>query len=200
MRTGKLETGTRIVTAAADLFSRKSYADVSVAEVAEKAGCTKVTVYQHFASKDQLVIACLRMRLERRESQLEEFVNQLQAHVDPLLAIFDWLGDWLDPADFRGCAFVKAVNELSSVLPEVREIASEAKERIARRFTALARKTGRCRAQELGQQLALVFEGAQSLALIQVSAKPAELAHRIAATILGGWGSCEGPAAKANHS
>ena len=102
-----------------------------------------MTVYQHFRSKDQLALECLRMKLRRREEKLDRFLAQLGPQSDPVMAIFDWLEAWIDPKHFKGCSFVKAVNELSDVLPEVREIAAEAKRLIRARFIALAKHSGR---------------------------------------------------------
>lgn len=177
-------TTTRILATAADLFSGHAYSDVSVDQIAEQAGITKMTLYQHFRSKDELALECLGMRLKRREESLDKFVAELQPGANPLLAIFDWLEEWLDPKHFKGCSFVKAVNELSAVLPEVREIALDAKQKVRHRFTLLARSSGREHPAELGQELALLFEGAQSLALIEHSARPAQSAKRIATLLL----------------
>lgn len=180
----KLATSTRILSAAAILFATHSYADTSVDQIAEQAGLTKMTVYQHFKSKDRLFIACLRMRLERREAKLDQFFAGLSPDVDPVLALFEWLEDWLNPKNFRGCAFVKAVSELAMVVPEVLEVATEAKQKIRRRITVLAKNTGRTNPEELGQELALIFEGAQSLAFIEGSARPAQVAQRTARKLL----------------
>ncbi|HVC30446.1 MAG TPA: TetR/AcrR family transcriptional regulator [Steroidobacteraceae bacterium] len=185
MTPAKRATSERILAAAAGLFAANAYREISVDEIARAAGLTKVTVYQYFGSKEDLFLACLRMRLERREAMLDRFLERLPAASDPLLALFDWLEGWLDPANFKGCAFVKAVNELSAAVPEVRAIAADAKQRIGERITALARASGRPRPAELGQKLALLFEGAQSLALIEGSAHPARIARRIAAGLLG---------------
>ena len=143
-----------------------------------------MTFYQHFQSKDELALECLRMRLRRREEILDEFVARLDPRADPLLAIFDWLEDWLDPKRFKGCAFVKAINELSAEQPQVQEIALEAKQKVRQRFSALARRSGMKRPDELAQELALVFEGAQSLALVECSARPAQVAKRVARLLL----------------
>ncbi len=184
MTARRLATTAKILTGAMELFAGQAYADVSVDQIAQQAGVTKMTLYQHFRSKDELAIECLRMRLKRREERLDQFLARLDSSVDPLIAIFDWLDEWLDPTHFKGCAFVKAVNELAVVLPEVRVIAADAKERMRRRFTALARRSGRPRPAELGQELALLFEGAQSLALIESSARPAQVARRMARLLL----------------
>lgn len=184
MNERRMATTTRILSTAAELFSGHAYADVSVDQIARHAGITKMTLYQYFRSKDDLALECLRLRLTRREEKLDEFLASLDPRTEPLLAIFDWLEHWLDPKHFTGCSFVKAVNELSEVLPEVGEIAAEAKRKIRQRFAALAHRSGRARPGELGQELALLFEGAQSLALVEGSARPAQVAKRIAKYLL----------------
>jgi AcrR family transcriptional regulator len=184
MKERRLATTARILTTAAELFSGQAYAEVSVDQIAQRAGITKMTLYQYFRSKDELALACLRVGLQRREEKLDEFLAGLAPGADPLLAIFDWLERWLDPRYFKGCSFVKAVNELSSALPEVEKIAAEAKRKVRQRFAVLASRSGRARPRELGQELALLFEGAQSLARIEGSARPAQVARRIARYLL----------------
>jgi AcrR family transcriptional regulator len=177
-------TSDKILTAASELFSSNAYAAISVDEIAHKAGLTKVTVYQHFKSKDNLVLACLRLRLERRDAKLNQFLDQLPQGIDPLLAVFDWLEAWLDPKTFRGCSFLKALNELVVAIPEVREIAKEAKEKMVLRLTELATTTGRANPKHLARQLALLMEGAQSSAIVEQSARPARTAKQVADLIL----------------
>lgn len=184
MTAQRMATTTRIVNTAADLFSARAYADVSVDHIAQQAGITKMTFYQYFRSKNELALECLRMRLRRREEKLDKMLTELAPGANPLLAMFHWLEQSVNPAHFQGCSFVKAVNELSVVLPEVGEIALEAKKKIRDRFTALARSSGRERPNELAQELALLFEGAQSLAYIECSTRPAKVAKRVATLLL----------------
>jgi len=179
-------TTARLLATAAKLFASSAYSDVSVDQIAQEAGVTKMTFYQHFRSKDEVALECLRMRLNRREENLDGFLARLDSRADPVLAVFDWLEKWLDPKRFKGCVFVKAVNELSVELPAVRKIAFEAKQRIRQRFLALAGRTGRKHPEELALELALLFEGAQSLALIERSAEPARVAKRAARVLLQG--------------
>ena len=53
----------RILESAYDLFSRRGIRGVGIDEVIERAAVAKATLYRHFSSKDELVIAFL----ERRE-------------------------------------------------------------------------------------------------------------------------------------
>lgn len=177
-------TSDKILTAASELFSGNAYAAISVDEIANKAGLTKVTVYQHFKSKDNLVLACLRLRMKRRDAKLDQFLESLPSAMDPLLAVFDWLEGWLDPKTFRGCSFLKALNELVVAIPEVREIAQEAKQKMVRRLSDLAKISGRPNPDQLARQLALLLEGAQSTAVIEQSARPAQTARQVAQLIL----------------
>jgi len=50
----------RIFQAASDLFYRKGIKAVGVEAIAEEANTTKMSLYRHFASKDELVAAWLR--------------------------------------------------------------------------------------------------------------------------------------------
>ncbi|MDP9208524.1 MAG: TetR/AcrR family transcriptional regulator, partial [Actinomycetota bacterium] len=54
-------TRERLLHAAARLFYRRGIRAVNVDSVAAEAGLTKVTLYRHLRSKDELVAACLHM-------------------------------------------------------------------------------------------------------------------------------------------
>ena len=183
-RTTTRPTSERILAAAADLFSGSAYSAVSVDDIARQAGLTKMTVYQHFKSKEQLFLECLETRLCRREALLDAFFANLAPQEDVLLALFDWLEDWTKPGKFKGCAFVKAVNELSNVIPQVCEVAFEAKQRMKQRIIQLVEISGRPQPALLGEQIALLVEGAQSLALIEGSTRPVQVARQLAKTLL----------------
>ena len=55
----------RILDASYELFSRRGIRAVGVYEVIERAGVATETLYRHFASKDELVLAFLEMREQR---------------------------------------------------------------------------------------------------------------------------------------
>ena len=49
----------RILDTAYELFSRRAIRDVGIDEVIERAGVAKATLYRHFPSKDDLIVAYL---------------------------------------------------------------------------------------------------------------------------------------------
>src|SRR5438270_1272292 len=66
----------RILAVAADLFYRHGIRAVGVEAVAEAAGTNKMTLYRHFASKDELVAAYLRCLAEKASASWDKLAAQ----------------------------------------------------------------------------------------------------------------------------
>src|SRR5258708_28835905 len=79
----------RILAVAADLFYRHGVKAVGVESIAEAAGTNKMTLYRHFASKDELVAEYLR----RSAKKADAIWDALEAaHPgDPLAQLRAWL-------------------------------------------------------------------------------------------------------------
>jgi TetR/AcrR family fatty acid metabolism transcriptional regulator len=68
-QTGRKE---EIIRAAANLFSKKSYHDVTMDDIAEKVGVAKGTIYLYFDSKEKLYLEIMEETYEEIESILEK--------------------------------------------------------------------------------------------------------------------------------
>jgi AcrR family transcriptional regulator len=104
----------RILDTSYELFSRHGVRAVGVDEVIARAGVAKATLYRHFPSKDQLVIAFLERREQRWTHEWVEAEARRRAS-DPegqLLAIFDAFGEWFRTEDFEACSFINVLLEL----------------------------------------------------------------------------------------
>lgn len=64
-----------ILRTATDLFSEKSYHDVTMEEIAEEMGVSKGTIYNYFASKESLYLEILRESFEAIETLLHEEIE-----------------------------------------------------------------------------------------------------------------------------
>src|ERR1700739_1362261 len=89
----------RLLAAAGELFYRHGIRAVGVEAIAEAAGTNKMTLYRHFASKDELVAEYLRQSAHAADACWERFA---QAHPgDPLAQLRAWLeemaGHVVDP-------------------------------------------------------------------------------------------------------
>ena len=109
----------RILESAYDLFSRRGIRGVGVDEVIQRAGVAKATLYRHFPSKDELVVAFLDLREQRWTRDLvEKEARRRGANAEEqILAIFDVFDEWFRRADFEGCAFISVLLEMGSQHP-----------------------------------------------------------------------------------
>jgi AcrR family transcriptional regulator len=110
----------RILAAAYELFCRRGIRAVGTDEVIERAVVARATLYRHFATKDDLVLAVL----ERREQLwthglIEEQSRQRgETPEEQLLAIFDVMHDWFQLRDgYEGCSFINVLLELGPEHP-----------------------------------------------------------------------------------
>jgi AcrR family transcriptional regulator len=118
-----LETGAsareRILDASYELFSQHGIRAVGINEVIEHAGVATATLYRHFPSKDELVLAFLEMREQRWTHDLVEAGAQRMG-ADPeerLLAIFDVFDEWFHRDDFEACSFINVLLEMGPQHP-----------------------------------------------------------------------------------
>jgi AcrR family transcriptional regulator len=104
----------RIVATAYELFSRRGIRDVGIDEVIERAGVAKATLYRHFPSKDDLVMAFLERREERWTVAWVEAEAKRRGTTpeDQLLAIFELFDEWFHREDFEACSFINVLLEM----------------------------------------------------------------------------------------
>ena len=104
----------RILDAAYELFSRRGIQAVGVDDVTERAGVATATLYRHFPTKDQLVLAFLDLREQRWTKDLIEAgaMGRGSNPEEQLLAIFDVLDEWFHRDDFEAGSFIKVLLEL----------------------------------------------------------------------------------------
>jgi AcrR family transcriptional regulator len=108
-----------VLETAYELFSRRGIRGVGVDEVIARAGVAKATLYRHFPSKDELVLAFLERREQRWTRGWVEQEAQRRGS-DPeqqLLAIFDLFDEWFHRDDFEACSFINVLLELGTEHP-----------------------------------------------------------------------------------
>ncbi len=104
----------RILDTAYELFARRGIRDVGVDEVIQRAGVAKATLYRHFASKDELVLAFLDLREQRwTRGYVEAEAERRGATAEErLFALFDVFDEWFHREDFEACTFVNVLFEM----------------------------------------------------------------------------------------
>jgi AcrR family transcriptional regulator len=109
----------RILDTAYELFAHRGIRAVGIDEVIERAGVAKATLYRHFPSKDDLVVAFLRLREQRWTLAWVEAESERRGATpeERLLAIFDLYDEWFRRDDFEACSFVNVLLELGPAHP-----------------------------------------------------------------------------------
>src|SRR3954447_6410535 len=107
----------RILETADRLFYRDGIRAVGIDRIVAEAEVAKMSLYKHFPSKDDLILAVLKYR---EEGVLEFFRSSMQRHAKrakhPLRAFFAALKDFFESPGFRGCPFQNAAVELADPL------------------------------------------------------------------------------------
>lgn len=110
---------TRILDSAYELFSQRGIREVGVNEVIANADVANATLYRHFKSKDDLVLAFLELREQRWTKDFVE-AGAIRRGSNPeerLLAIFDVFDEWFHRDDFEACSFINVLLELGPEHP-----------------------------------------------------------------------------------
>lgn len=105
----------RILDSAYELFSRRGVRAVGVDEVIKDASVAKATLYRHFKSKDDLVLAFLQQREQLWTKGWVEAEARRRADTpeEQLVAIFDLFHEWFQKDDFEGCSFINILLEMN---------------------------------------------------------------------------------------
>ncbi len=166
----------RILAAAGELFYRHGIRAVGVEAIAEAAGTNKMTLYRHFASKDDLVAEYLRQSAKGADACWERFERPYPGEV--LAQICAWLeemaGHLTAPGE-RGCALANAAVELAEKDHPARRVIEECKMAQRVRLVRLCRDAGLNEPDLLADELLILLEGvrvtAQSVGTAGLSAK-----------------------------
>ena len=150
-----------LVDTALMLFNRDGYHATGIDRILAVAGVAKMTLYKHFKSKDDLIVAALRRRealfVERLVSRIEALATTPKGQ---LLSLFDALDEWFGEPDFAGCMFIKAAGEFASPEDPIHVAASEHKHLLLKYLRELAAAAGARKPRELAGGLMLLIEGA----------------------------------------
>ena len=151
----------RILAAARDLFHRRGLRGVGVDTIAEAAGTNKMTLYRHFESKDELIVAYLR-GVAAEADAMWEAIERDNPH-DPQAQLKSWLKCAEDciSVDGRGCDLANAAAELTETGHPARRLIEEMKNEQRGRLAKLCRRAGIAKSEVLADTLTLLLDGAR---------------------------------------
>lgn len=150
-----------VIDAAMRVFYRHGFHASGLERILEEGGVSRMTLYNHFKSKDEVIVAALRRRDELFRNRMMKFVDsKATSPRDRLLAVFDFHESWFKDAEFCGCMFINACAEFSDPKSAPRLIAAEHKRAIVRYLCGICRECGLAHPESIADQLNILIEGA----------------------------------------
>lgn len=144
-----------------DLFCQSGYRAVGIDTLLAKAGVAKMTLYNHFGSKEDLIAAAMERKGEEILAGFDATITAAGKNpTKRLAAVFDWLEGWFSAPDFAGCAFVKAIGEYRLDSDKPRSAATAFKQALQLRLEQLCAEAQLRNAPALARQLMLLIDGA----------------------------------------
>lgn len=155
-------TRERLLEVAIDRFYVHGFHAVGLDQILAEVGVTKTTFYNHFESKDELIVEALKRRQHWEDKAFLERARELSGDAprDMLLAIYDVLDEWFNHPDYHGCLFLNACVEFPSPSDPIHKIALQQylDEKVF--LVDLAQKAGAAKPQVLAEQLIMLLQGA----------------------------------------
>jgi AcrR family transcriptional regulator len=151
----------RILDAAYELFSRNGIQAVGIDAVISRSGVARQTLYRHFASKQDLVLAFLERREQvwTRRWLEEEVQRRAREPAARLLVIFDVFDEWFRRSDFEGCSFINVMLEHPDPADPVHRASVSYLAGIRGFLEELVREAGIADAQDFARQWHIIMKG-----------------------------------------
>lgn len=108
----------QLINTSLQLFYEKGINSIGINEVLSVSGIAKKTLYNHFKSKDDLVLAALKQRNNNFIMWLDTSLKEAKTDIEVVNNLFNGLSAWFTNSasalgDFRGCFFINTSAEFS---------------------------------------------------------------------------------------
>ncbi len=173
-----------LVQKALTTFYREGFHATGMDLLAAETGISKTTMFNHFRTKEELILAVLKLRDENFRTWMFGRMAEAGPPRDQLLAMFDALAEWFAEPQFRSCMFIKASSEFPDPDHPIHAQSAEHKRLLFRQVREIASEAGADDPAALARALLLLKEGAIVTAHLGHEADPAGDAKAAAQVLL----------------
>jgi len=178
----------KILDAASTLFYNDGISNTGINSITEKANVAKMSLYNNFATKSDLITCYIEARHQEWLDLYEKRKAQIQTPIDGILAVFDAYQDHAEFAyekGFRGCGLLNAAAEFPAHSPErlaVKQHKDEIEAILAVHLQQLS--TNPQRVKELALLLSFILEGSIARAGLESSSDKVFAAKQMVQNLL----------------
>ncbi|MFK7975713.1 MAG: TetR/AcrR family transcriptional regulator [Halioglobus sp.] len=160
-----------LVDTAIALFSEHGFHNTGIDRIAQEANVSKKTMYHHFRSKEELILAALKHHDGLFRNFFMKSVNGVSdSPYERLLGVFDVASEWFADKQFYGCIFINAIGEYSNRDDAISQACQSFKSQMTAFVEELAVDANVRDPKALAETLSLILEGA--IVTSQVSGNP----------------------------
>lgn len=174
-----------LIDSAIGLFNEQGFHATGIELILDKTRMSKKTLYTYFRSKEELVLAALRHYDSRFRNDFMGKVDKASPSAEGrLLAIYDVAEAWFAQKDFFGCLFITVASEYPDRSSPIRQTSYEFKRLMRLYIKSLCDQLDISDPAGLADELSLLFEGATVTAQISGTSQAAQVAKKMARTML----------------
>lgn len=173
-----------ILDCARQLFAREGFHATGVDRILDEAGVAKMTLYNHFGSKEQLIVEVVDQASIAMVGMMREWVAGSDDPFEQIILLFDRLGAWFELPDRCGCLIQAASAEFSDPDSAVGRAILRHQDRVQAFLGEITGATECPDAPGLAARIGLLLGGAMIAARVCRCRQPADEAKRAAAILL----------------
>lgn len=171
----------RIVETAGRLFYMQGYNSTGTNQIIAEAEVAKASLYQHFATKEDLLIEYLSRTSAETLDAIRALAEPKKTIHDKIRSIFGYLYKFSKQNAYNGCAFLNIASEVSQENIRAQKIIQHQKDSIRKIFKEILQPVHR---EKLADQFYLLFEGALAASKVHKSKWPIDVAQDCALRML----------------
>ena len=173
-----------LIDVALRLFCSEGFHATGIDRILSEAKVAKNTLYKHFRSKDELILAALRRGDETFRNDLMQYVEKKHKNpIQRILGIFDFYYDWINDGNFAGCTFNNVAAEYSNANDPINKTAHEHKQLMVG-YVQKNLDLANILDKDLAVQISVLLEGSITLAYVMGNKEITCSAKKVAKLLL----------------
>jgi AcrR family transcriptional regulator len=156
------EARSRLLATASRLFYSEGLHSVGIDRIVSEASVTRATLYRHFPSKDELLVAYLEEADRAIRARTDAALTEGLSPEDAVRAVARSIADGIGSSGFRGCAFLNAAAEYPDPDHPVHQVVVAHRQWFLRTVTDLLARTGDGAPEPAARHFVMLRDGAMA--------------------------------------
>ena len=186
-------TRERLLLTAHELFYRDGFTTVGIDRIIDEVGVTKTTFYNHFESKDDLMLEVLRWHDQWWRDTFQQKLREAGGDNprEQIMAAFDVVDELFRSDEFNGCIFINVAVQFPLRHDPAHQAAAEHKKAMTAIFRQLAAYAGAKDPKAFADEFSLILEGTYITQQVSGESETAHIGRRLGRMLIDRHFSCE---------